>query len=175
MTYDLAWANSRFTYDAETGTLRWRVYRGPRAAAGAEVGHTNHYGYRMVHADGKMHTVHRVIWLMIYGSYPKHQIDHVDGDRLNNRVSNLRDVLPVQNSKNAKVSDRSLSGIPGVRWDEKIQKWESVVYVDRKRVRLGNFTGLLDAAAARKSAERNHGYHENHGRIVARRSANAGA
>lgn len=159
----------RFQYDPETGKLYWR----PNAAAprewnsrwaGREAFTARTTGYRIGRLDGKNYLAHRVIWAILTGSWPTHQVDHVNGDREDNRVRNLREVSNTENARNATVSANNTSGVTGVWHDARRDRWVAEIKVDRRKRHLGSFATLEEAAAARKAAERQHGFHENHGK-----------
>lgn len=110
--------------------------------------------------DGRKLYVHRVVWELAYGPIPDGMcIDHIDGDRSNNRLSNLRLVTLSVNQRNAKIPSNNKMGIVGVY---PFAKGFVVRIASTKHV--GYFTDFFEACCARKSAELRHGYHENHGR-----------
>lgn len=107
---------------------------------------------------------HRVAWAIYYGEHPKHEIDHKDGVRSNNAIKNLRDVPRLQNAKNICRPTTNTSGQIGVSRRRKNGRWHAYIDNDGKRISLGYFCTLGEAAKARKLAEKRLGYHENHGR-----------
>ena len=109
---------------------------------------------------------HRVIWLMVHGEFPDH-IDHIDGDRTNNRIINLRNVSKKENAKNRAVSSLSITGVSGVRFDKSCNKFRVTINTSSGRKRIGSFADFDSAVEARKAAEASNGYHVNHGRIAA--------
>jgi len=106
---------------------------------------------------------HRIIWKMVYGTDPD-QIDHVDGNRTNNRLKNLRDVSGRQNQLNMGRGKANKSGVVGVCWDKQRKRWTATITVNRKTVNLGRFVDKDDAIAARRQAEIDHGFHPNNRR-----------
>ena len=92
------------------------------------------------------------------------QIDHINGDGLDNRIENLRCVLPETNRKNCKMRVENKSGVNGVIWYAPLKKWMVYVNKDGKRVHLGYFADKKEAAEVRKIAEAKHGYTERHGK-----------
>lgn len=110
---------------------------------------------------------HRIVWAMTTGSWPKEQIDHINGDKTDNRFANLREATDLQNRRNMKRPHTNKSGVCGVCWHKGDQKWVVQISHAGKRIRLGGFASLSDAASARKAAEIKYGYHPNHGRIAA--------
>jgi len=112
---------------------------------GKPVGGIGHRGYRFTGLDYKQLAVHRLIWVWHYGGIPPTmQIDHIDRDRLNNRIENLRLVNASQNARNRCVSPNHPSGVPGVRKCK--DKWYATIT-------LGTFDRLEDAVAIRYAAE----------------------
>ncbi len=87
--------------------------------------------YRSIQIKGKSYREHRVIWLYVYGEWPKGCIDHIDGNRSNNRVSNLRDVSYLENQKNRKLNANNSSGMPGVTWNKPSKSWRVSIYDNR--------------------------------------------
>jgi hypothetical protein len=150
----------RIQYDPATGAMTWKD--GPRA--GAQVGATDAQGYIRITVYGRTVLGHRVAWAISNGSWPDHQIDHVNGVRHDNRLSNLRDVDRVQNGRNQKMNMMNSSGAPGVHWSAPHKRWRAYISVNRKRIWLGLFQDFEDAVNARKAAERNFDFHPNHGR-----------
>jgi hypothetical protein len=108
---------------------------------------------------------HRVVWKMVHGEEPR-MIDHIDGDRSNNRLSNLRSVTQFENGKNARIRKNNTSGVMGVRWEERLGKWHCRINVNYRTIHLGVFDQFDEAVAARKAAEIEYGFHRNHGRAA---------
>jgi hypothetical protein len=122
-------------------------------------------GYRQGCVLGEKYSAHRIVWKLMTGEEPD-QIDHIDGDRLNNRFENLRNVSASENQRNKKLGRNNKSGISGIHFEKQTRKWDAVIYVNRKRIRLGRFANLSDAISARKMAESRYGFHVNHGRAL---------
>ena len=121
--------------------------------------------YLKVTLDGQQTGAHRVVWLLHHGDWPKNEIDHVNGDSLDNRIENLRDVTKSENMRNTKISKRNNSGVVGVRFVKPREGyWTADIGVDGRSIGLGSFKTFDEAVKARKDAERKYGYHENHGR-----------
>lgn len=155
-----------FDYDREKGKLYWRESRGNRAA-GAEAGYTKPNGrtaYLNTSVNNSTYKVHRLIWLIETGEWPDTGIDHIDGDGLNNKFSNLRAVPHKDNMRNKRLYKGSVSGISGVTWDKKVNKWRVRFRRNGREIYLGTFDTLLDAAAARISAANKLGFTARHGR-----------
>src|SRR5678815_1371348 len=94
---DLARFRDCLSYDAETGNLRWKVRPTTNVAVGDIAGCADHRGYRLVRLDRKLHLVHRVAWALHYGAWPAVEIDHINLDKGDNRIANLRLALRAQN------------------------------------------------------------------------------
>jgi hypothetical protein len=117
-----AYLNSMFSYDPLTGRLTAKVKSG-RFVPGKEVGSVKGGGYRQVRISGKTYLVHRVIWCMVYGNFPAKRVDHKDRNRLNNSISNLRVVTAIGNATNRSGRVESKTGIKGVCWHSRVQRW----------------------------------------------------
>lgn len=157
-------------YDPETGLMTWVEARNSRARKGEEAGSVNkHNGYRYVHIDYRRYLIHRLTFLYMTGRWPT-EIDHIDGDRLNNKWANLREVTRRQNSRNLGVRTNNASGVVGVHWSRPCQRWMATIRVNYKRLYLGAFKDISDAITARKQAETQYQFHSNHGQRPARRS-----
>lgn len=150
-------------YDPDTGFFTWLVSRGG-AKAGDTIRFVGNSGYLRTMIDGSNYLVHRLVFLYTTGMFPSMEIDHIDGDKTNNKWENLRHVNRVENTRNKRLSDRSLSGVHGVLWRADQQAWRVTITIYYKDIPLGHYKNIFDAAAARKSAELKYGYHANHGR-----------
>jgi hypothetical protein len=160
-------------YDAISGELIWKHRDNMPACvnwmAGTVVRSTPHNNgsgnsYLRVCVNRKHYFFHRVAWMLAHGEIPDGcVIDHIDGDGTNNRLSNLRVVPHVINSRNQKRSKNCKSGVMGVTWAPVKNKWLARISSGKHRKFLGLFDQFEDAVAARKRAERELGYHINHG------------
>jgi hypothetical protein len=157
---------SLLNYNPATGEFTWAVDRGGRriGEVAGYIGRDKYRkAYRRTRVDGKEYLVHRLAWLYSYGEWPKNEIDHIDQNSLNNRLSNLRDVTTLENQKNQKTPKNNSSGTMGVYFDIAAQKWRAYINVESKRLHLGLFKSKEDAISARKKAEVKYGFHKNHG------------
>ena len=102
-----------FNYDPKTGALT-RLVGTRRSHIGDVAGYLNNIGYRQVSFGGRIFSVHRLIWVMHYGSSPNGEVDHINGDRSDNRICNLRLATSSQNNQNRRLSSRNKTGIKGV-------------------------------------------------------------
>ncbi len=162
-------------YDPETGSMLWRR-RGDGADskrwnnrhAGKECGRVTDNGYRRLGytpPSGKTRQLlaHRLAWFIVYGNPPKNQIDHIDGQRSNNRIKNLRDVPVSLNLRNQRMRRTNTSGVTGVTWKWKREKWAAQVHLNGKQRHLGYFDDIPEAAAVVKAFRAKHGFTETHG------------
>lgn len=164
----LSWIETWYIYDRENFQFLWKKIRGGVRKTGVRAG-TNFVSpegtkYFQVRVCGKVVREHNLIWLLEKGCWPQHEIDHVDGDGANNNIDNLRDVPHGTNSKNQRLNRRNVTGTPGIRWNKKNRKWSARIHRDGSDWWLGLFAKIEDAIAARKAAEREVKYHENHGK-----------
>lgn len=153
--------SSMLRYD--NGVLYWREWRrGVRRDLVA--GTITKNGYVSVGSCGVKAYAHRIVWFMHNGEIPKgFDIDHIDHDRTNNKIDNLRIVSRSDNLRNKGVV-KSSSGEMGVYWSEAAGKWEASITVEGRKKYLGLFETIESAKAARIRANSIYGYHENRGR-----------
>jgi hypothetical protein len=141
-----------FDYDAETGDLTWRVSPSNSVRIGNKAGSDNGRGYLQVMVDRKLYLVHRVIWLLVHGYFPEHEIDHVNRNRADNRLENLREVTKSCNVRNSRQRTDNISGVTGVCWDKISGKWKATIG-NNKQYHIGYFTDFTEAVKARHQAE----------------------
>ena len=102
-------------------------------------------GYLIAAVDYKLYKVHRLVFLWHYGYLPV-EIDHIDLDRKNNRIENLRPATSAGNKRNQGISRNNTSGFKGVSYEKRRDKWAAQITVDRQHIFLGYYA-TLDAAA----------------------------
>lgn len=143
-------------YDPETGIFRWRP-RNPdvkgwnKRMAGTVAGTISFYGYVMINVERTPRCAHRLAWLMMTGSMPL-LVDHIDGDKANNRWRNLRVANKSLNAANSKVRTDNTSGSKGVSWDSARERWSAYINCEGYRFFLGRFATREEAAAAYAAA-----------------------
>lgn len=166
-------------YEPETGKLFWlsrsRDYFtsegqckswNTRFVGKEAVTSINKHGYNHGQIFARNYSAHRVAWAMHYGAWPDGQIDHINHDKLDNRINNLRVVTNKENNRNRGRATNNTSGHTGVSWHKRDQKWLASIVVDDKKKNLGRFDSKDDAIAARANASRLLGFHQNHGQTV---------
>jgi len=136
-------------YNPETGVFTRLVDTGPNAKAGDVVGSKNNNGYLRVVLDGKLYALHRLAVVYMTGKMPEGDVDHANGDKADNRWSNLRPCSRAQNMANSKRQVNNKSGFKGVCYDARGQKkWRAQISVANKKVYLGSFDTAQDAHLA---------------------------
>jgi hypothetical protein len=135
-----------FDYNPETGKLT-------RKKSGKTVGNLNHRGYFNIGINYKVYLVHRIIWLYVHGYFPENDIDHIDRNRLNNQISNLREVSKQCNARNSGLYINNFSAVTGVSLDKKQMCWRAHIRLNHKRYYLHSSIDYIEAAAHRLAAE----------------------
>jgi hypothetical protein len=139
------------SYDQETGVLSWRFAR--RGISAGPAGAIAKNGYVYVCVDGGHYLAHRLAWLYVTGSWPDGVIDHRNGVRTDNRWSNLRDVSVAVNAQHrVGVRTNNTSGVIGVSWYARSQKWRARIWANGRLHLLGLFSDLAEAEKAYLSA-----------------------
>jgi len=137
------------TYNPLTGKLFWKMRVGARGFPGQEAGHfDSHHGYMNVQVKGRGYRSHRVAWLLYYGDWPEGQIDHINGNKVDNRIVNLRDVTQRQNLFNKPPYTKTTSRFKGVSYRADNNTWRAVIQRDGKSVSIGHFLCEREAALA---------------------------
>ena len=148
------------TYDYETGVMTFVSGR----RAGKPLTTLSSTGYYRAQISGYQCFVHRLVWLYHHGDWPNNQIDHINGDRRDNRIENLRDVTHNDNHRNMCRRRNSKSKHAGVLWRARDKRWQASIGENGRHRYLGYFKTEEEAIAARKAAEARLGFHPNHGR-----------
>lgn len=141
-----------FFYQEETG-LFFRKQKKPNSQEiGKPYTKDNGSGYIKFCVCGSLRYAHRMAWLYVYGEIPEKNIDHINGNRSDNRIANLRLVNQSENTANSRKSKANTSGRKGVTWRKDINKWSAQIMVNYKHVSLGVYDDLEEAANAYKQA-----------------------
>jgi hypothetical protein len=137
----------------DDGRLIWLVNRGA-VKAGAIAGHASKEGYIEVRVFGCKIYAHRIVYAITHGAWPEKFVDHINGNRSDNRPENLRDVSNAENMQNRiGANANSVSGVRGVHWHKQVGKWCAAISPNGKYRHLGLFSSKEEAAAARAKAE----------------------
>ena len=168
---------SMLTYEPETGKLfwkeraretfptdrAWRTWNSQRIGAEAFTCKSS-TGYYHSHVLGRHMLAHRVVWALYFGQWPAERVDHINGNPADNRIANLRLVTAAQNAMNAARPSRNKSGVLGVLPGTAPGRWRAQIRHAGRTHHLGTFDTIEEAAAARRAADREFGFHPNHGR-----------
>lgn len=167
--------NELLCYDPETGFLFWKrrpkkffkncngkawnkQFSGKQAFTAIDG-----KGYHVGAVFNHIYRAHRVIWAMETGAWPVGDIDHIDHNRTNNKIANLRDVSKSANSKNQKPRGVTKSGVTGVYKNKDTGRWYAQISINGKSRNIGTFDTVKEAWAARQKKKSELGYHPNHG------------
>lgn len=171
----------RMSYDASSGHLTWLAWphaptvqfnerwitwwnsRFQGKTAGS-VGPSS-LGYVVICISKKWYLGHRIAWGFHHGRWPEHHIDHINGNRADNRITNLRDVPRQLNARNCRLWKTNSSGVSGIFYVEETGKWRAAIGRGAG-AHIGMYDSKAEAIAARKVAEARLGYHPNHGRAA---------
>lgn len=164
-------------YEPDTGKLFWKerpehMFPRARDCAAWNARHRDKEAFTTVgtsgYAEGRVFRVllrtHRVAMCIVNGEWPPHEVDHINGNPLDNRLSNLRLATRAENGRNQKTPSDSSSGEIGVSFFKRDGSWQARISTGGKNIHLGYFPTKEEAVAARKSGERRFGFHPNHGR-----------
>ena len=166
LTYERA--NELLRYEPSSGKLFWKKRTSQRVKAGDEAGTLcKSTGYRMVFIKRKGYLVHRIAILLATGECdPSKEVDHIDHNRGNNRLDNLRIVDHINNMRNLGLLKTNKTGVIGVslRYTHTGQlRYSANIMVNQKSINLGIFDTIEEAASAREGANIKYGFHPNHG------------
>lgn len=163
-----------FDYDRETGEFVWKKrdasmfidskisaetkakrFNTRYAGESATTNHSN--GYKNVSVmEQKFIRAHRVAWAICYGAWPTDDVDHINGDRKDNRIVNLRLSTRSENLRNRKKFPRNKSGYVGVSFCKQRENWNARIGINGRYINLGYFNTKEEAAEARAEAEKKH-------------------
>lgn len=138
---------SVLNYDQESGVFVWKVAK-KGLAKGTIAGNTRPDQYKRIVIDGKCYYAHRLAWMYVYGSFPKHQIDHINRNPNDNRILNLRLATQKQNLENTSKSQKNTSGFKGVSWMKRTGKFRAFITHNQKYHHLGVFDTAIEAKNA---------------------------
>ena len=151
-------------YNPSSGDFVWLVSASNRVKVGDRSGCLSGRRYLVIRIDGKLCLAHRLAWLYVHGEFPPDQIDHINGIKHDNRLSNLRPATHSENMRNQRIPSNNTSGYKGVRWHKPTGKWQAYIKVDGIQKHLGLFTDIADAVAAYAAASKK--YHGEFSRVA---------
>jgi len=155
-----------YSYDKDSGVFTRNITVHYNAKAGDIAGTKTKAGYLLISVDGKQYLAHRLAWLYEYGEFPDDSIDHINHDKADNRIENLREADKTENARNVLLTSANTSGCTGVCWLKDRCRWFAQIKIDGKNKFLGSFVNFSDAVDARKNAEVLYGFDENHGKTL---------
>ena len=138
---DLTQQEVQRLFEYRDGHLYWRMDRNNRVKKGSEAGHQDKR-YRRIHLGDKVYSTHRIVFLYNHGFLPEY-IDHIDGDKTNNNIDNLRQCTSSQNSSN-RIPHNGMKGVDHTPSN----KWRARIMHEGKRICIGSFSTAEDAARA---------------------------
>lgn len=144
-----------FNYNPDTGIFVWKISRGGKTKVGDIAGCNEAKGYWCIRYK-KSYKAHRLAWLYVYGRFPNGQIDHIDGDKSNNRINNLRECCQSENQRNVLIRKDSTSGFKGVNQDKQTGRWRVRAQLHGKRRFLGSYTTPEEASKVYEAFTREH-------------------
>lgn len=141
-------------YNKETGEFHWKIKPSKRFSAGMKAGSSVN-GYIRIHYKRRLYAAHRLAWLYVYGKHPEHQIDHINGNPSDNRITNLREATQAENAQNIRRAQKNSShGLLGITYDSRKKLWRARITINGKRYHLGRHKLKEDAANAYIQAKR---------------------
>lgn len=144
-------------YEPETGAFTWNRQRKNGALAGDVAGHVSGEGYWAIGIGGVHWQAHRVAWFYVHGEWPQQLVDHINQNKLDNRMVNLRKVTISENRQNMGKYKTNTSGHKGVHWFRATERWQAQIQHEGKRYHLGFYKRIEDAVQAyAKGAARLH-------------------
>jgi hypothetical protein len=154
MKFTFDYINSKLRYDPKTGLLFWKIYKSGKYL-NTPAGTLFKSGYIMIKHKNCFLRAHRIAWLLTTSKWPLKDIDHINGNRSDNRLTNLREASKSQNAQNSKIRKDSRSGITGVYIHKGIKNnWRVRITINSKTKNLGYFNVLEKAKKVRQQAEK---------------------
>ena len=154
---EIAKIKEKLAYSGEAGSFTWRIKSG-RQSAGSPAGSLWPSGYVGIRVGNKTYLAHRLAWAFVHDEWPSADVDHINRIPSDNRISNLRIASRSQNMANCGLRTTNKSGVKGVHWSSRAQRWIARVQKDGKHGYVGTFTSLEEATSAVRAAyEREYG------------------
>ena len=150
LAYELA--EELLSYSPTTGSLSWKISRSSRSKKDGEAGTVSSSGYKIigVSINKKQYLLkaHRIAWFIYHKEMPPSIIDHINGDKLNNEISNIRSCTQQQNQMNRPKLQNNTSGYKGVSWASDRKKWRAHIRYNNKLIHIGQFDCPKEASKA---------------------------
>ncbi len=140
-------------FDYRDGVLYWKVKSSKNILIGTSAGTVNNRGYMVTRINRKLYLNHRLIFLYHHGFMSENLIDHIDRDKFNNKIDNLREVNKQCNARNSNQFSHNTSGVKGVYFHKKANKWASCLTINQNSIHLGLYSDFTEAVAHRLAAE----------------------
>jgi hypothetical protein len=138
-------------FEYKDGVLYWKVSRSNRIKIGQKAGSASQDKRERINITRKLLLTHRIIFAMHHDYWPQY-VDHIDNDKSNNKIENLRETTVHQNQWNRRLDCRNKSGIKGVSFDKNRNKWVAEIRNNNKKIFLGRFNSIADAEKTVKIA-----------------------
>ncbi len=142
-------------YDIETGIFTWKIKPCKNIAVNTVAGGINNRNYVVIKIKNKTYLAHRLAWLYVYGEIPDF-IDHINGNKSDNKIKNLRECSQQENCFNRKLAINNKCGVKGICFYNKTKKWKAQLNIDGKRKHLGYFDNIEDAKEVLNNARIKH-------------------
>ena len=152
---DQFYLKTHFNYDQETGIFSRKVKVSNRSEIGKPLLAGKNSGRIIIHIKNKVYKAHHLAWVYVYGVWPK-EIDHINNDPTDNRISNLRESTRSENLYNKRKTKKNKSGVKGVSWDEDRKKWFVRIGFNGKNYALGRYENFNDAVSVITEARKKH-------------------
>jgi hypothetical protein len=143
------------SYNEETGIFT-RIIKASSSKPGIVISKPMKSGYLRMHIDSILYYHHRLAWLYVYGNWPKLLIDHIDGDKSNNKIKNIREANFSENFQNISIVSNAASGLRGAYLDKKSGKWQAKIMKNYKSISAGYYDTAELAHKAYLDAKRKH-------------------
>ena len=149
-------------YDPITGHLTWIKKAGNSTILNSRAGSTTKTGYRRFTFKGKNYQEHHIIWCIVHGHFPTHQIDHEDQVRDNNAIHNLKEVTQSENARNRSRRNTHIDEA-GIWYCKRRKRYIAEITYEGKKVYQATFINIDEAIEQRNIKLKQYGFHENHG------------
>lgn len=150
-------------YNETKGEFTWIKRPNKNIHLHTRAGTKNSAGYRVISLFGKRYLEHRLAWFFVHGEMPKHEIDHINQIRDDNRISNLRQVTRSENQRNKTRKDSRVDEV-GIWWCRRRKRYIAEITLNGKKVYQKSFKDIDEAIQQRKAKALELGFHDNHGK-----------